>query len=82
MHESPIHVTSPASPIIRPTLSATRSVAKSSAPLRRREKLSISNLRLHLPEDLAFLAGEHLAGRLDQLAGVAGIKSSEIVQTS
>jgi exopolyphosphatase/guanosine-5'-triphosphate,3'-diphosphate pyrophosphatase len=38
-------------------------------------------LRLHLPEDLAFLAGEHLAGRLDQLAGVAGIKSSEIVTT-
>jgi len=38
-----------------------------------------SRLRLHLPEDLAFLAGEHLAGRLDQLAGVAGIKSSEVV---
>ena len=38
-----------------------------------------NRLRLHLPEDLAFLAGEHLAGRLDQLAGVAGIKSSEIV---
>ena len=36
-------------------------------------------LRLHLPHDLAFLAGEHLEGRLDQLAGVAGIKSSEIV---
>lgn len=36
-------------------------------------------LRLHLPQDLAFLAGEHLEGRLDQLAGVAGIKSSEIV---
>jgi exopolyphosphatase/guanosine-5'-triphosphate,3'-diphosphate pyrophosphatase len=41
-----------------------------------------NRLRLHLPEDLAFLAGEHLAGRLDQLAGVAGIKSSEIAQTS
>jgi exopolyphosphatase/guanosine-5'-triphosphate,3'-diphosphate pyrophosphatase len=38
-----------------------------------------SRLRLHLPDDLAFLSGEHLAGRLDQLAGVAGIKSSEIV---
>jgi exopolyphosphatase/guanosine-5'-triphosphate,3'-diphosphate pyrophosphatase len=36
-------------------------------------------LRLHLPSDLAFLAGEHLEGRLDQLAGVAGIKASEIV---
>lgn len=36
-------------------------------------------LRLHLPQDLAFLAGEHLQGRLDQLAGVAGIKGSEIV---
>ena len=36
-------------------------------------------LRLHLASDLAFLAGEHLEGRLDQLAGVAGIKSSEIV---
>jgi exopolyphosphatase/guanosine-5'-triphosphate,3'-diphosphate pyrophosphatase len=36
-------------------------------------------LRLHLPEDLAFLAGEHLAGRLEQLAGVAGIKNAEIV---
>ncbi len=36
-------------------------------------------LRLHLPHDLAFLAGEHLEGRLEQLAGVAGIKSSEIV---
>ena len=38
-----------------------------------------NRLKLHLPEDLAFLAGEHLAGRLDQLAGVAGIKSAEIV---
>ena len=36
-------------------------------------------LRLHLSADLAFLAGEHLEGRLDQLAGVAGIKNSEIV---
>ncbi len=41
--------------------------------------LEASKLRLHLPEDLAFLAGEHLEGRLDQLAGVAGIKASEII---
>lgn len=38
-----------------------------------------STLRLHLPEDLAFLSGEYLQGRLDQLAGVAGIKASELV---
>ncbi len=46
-----------------------------------RTRFSLHNgrLRLHLPQDLAFLAGEHLEGRLDQLAGVAGIKSSEIV---
>lgn len=36
-------------------------------------------LRLYLPEDLAFLDGEHLRGRLDQLAGVAGIKHTRIV---
>lgn len=36
-------------------------------------------LVLRLPEDLAFLSGEHLAGRLDQLAGVVGIKSTGIV---
>ncbi len=41
--------------------------------------LDNGTLRLHLPHDLAFLSGEHLEGRLDQLAGVAGIKSSEIV---
>ena len=35
-------------------------------------------LILQLPSDLAFLAGEHLAGRLDQLAGAAGIKSTGI----
>jgi len=33
-------------------------------------------LVLHLPDDLAFLAGDHLAGRLDQLAGVAGVKTT------
>lgn len=36
-------------------------------------------LQLHLPQDLAFLDGEHLQGRLDQLAGVAGIKSARVV---
>jgi len=41
--------------------------------------LEMGKLRLHLAPDLAFLAGEHLEGRLDQLAGVAGIKASEIV---
>jgi len=41
--------------------------------------LKNGTLVLHLPPDLAFLSGEHLEGRLDQLAGVAGIKSSEIV---
>ncbi|MEO6013775.1 MAG: Ppx/GppA phosphatase family protein [Devosia sp.] len=46
---------------------------------RARFSLDGGRLRLHLPTDLAFLAGEHLEGRLDQLAGVAGIKSSEIV---
>jgi exopolyphosphatase/guanosine-5'-triphosphate,3'-diphosphate pyrophosphatase len=46
-----------------------------------RTRFSLENgkLRLHLPPDLAFLSGEHLEGRLDQLAGVAGIKASEIV---
>lgn len=36
-------------------------------------------LRLHLPTDLAFLDGEHLRGRLDQLAGVAGIKLTDVM---
>jgi exopolyphosphatase/guanosine-5'-triphosphate,3'-diphosphate pyrophosphatase len=46
-----------------------------------RTKFSLvgGKLTLHLPKDLAFLAGEHLQGRLDQLAGVAGIKNSTIV---
>jgi len=46
-----------------------------------RAHFSLENgtLVLHLPPDLAFLSGEHLEGRLDQLAGAAGIKSSEIV---
>jgi exopolyphosphatase/guanosine-5'-triphosphate,3'-diphosphate pyrophosphatase len=46
---------------------------------RARFTLDGGTLVLHLPADLAFLSGEHLEGRLDQLAGVAGIKSSEIV---
>ena len=36
-------------------------------------------LKLFLPQDLAFLDGEHLRSRLDQLAGVAGIKSTDVV---
>jgi len=35
-------------------------------------------LVLHLPEDLAFLDGEHLRGRLAQLAGVAAIEATEV----
>jgi exopolyphosphatase/guanosine-5'-triphosphate,3'-diphosphate pyrophosphatase len=35
-------------------------------------------LSLVLPTDLAFLDGEHLRGRLEQLAGVAGFKSSTV----
>jgi exopolyphosphatase/guanosine-5'-triphosphate,3'-diphosphate pyrophosphatase len=35
-------------------------------------------LRLHLPQDLAFLDGEHLRGRLDQLAGVSGFRSTDV----
>ena len=46
---------------------------------RARFSLAGNRLCLHLPQDLAFLAGEHLQGRLDQLAGVAGIKHSEVV---
>jgi exopolyphosphatase / guanosine-5'-triphosphate,3'-diphosphate pyrophosphatase len=46
---------------------------------RTRFSLADGRLRLHLPHDLAFLSGEHIEGRLDQLAGVAGIKGSEIV---
>lgn len=36
-------------------------------------------LELHLPIELAFLDGEHLRGRLEQLAGVAGVKGSRVV---
>ncbi|MDC9826134.1 Ppx/GppA phosphatase family protein [Devosia sp. ZB163] len=46
-----------------------------------RVRFSVANaiLTLHLPPDLAFLDGEHLRGRLDQLAGVAGFKLSDVV---
>ncbi len=36
-------------------------------------------LRLHLAPELAFLDGEHLRSRLEQLAGVAGVKGTEVV---
>lgn len=36
-------------------------------------------LVLRLPGDLAFLAGDHLQGRLDQLAGAAGFSKTGIV---
>ena len=42
---------------------------------RTRFSLEKTRLRLHLPLDLAFLDGEHLAGRLEQLGGVMGIKT-------
>ena len=46
-----------------------------------RTKFELINGRLvlQLPGDLAFLSGEHLSGRLDQLAGVAGVKATGIV---
>ncbi|HEV7276388.1 MAG TPA: Ppx/GppA phosphatase family protein [Devosiaceae bacterium] len=40
--------------------------------------MEAEKLILQLPEDLAFLDGEHLRSRLDQLAGVAGIKTTEV----
>jgi exopolyphosphatase/guanosine-5'-triphosphate,3'-diphosphate pyrophosphatase len=40
--------------------------------------LDEGTLVLQLPTDLAFLDGEHLRGRLDQLAGVAGIEATEV----
>jgi exopolyphosphatase/guanosine-5'-triphosphate,3'-diphosphate pyrophosphatase len=46
---------------------------------RARFSMESNRLRLHLPADLEFLSGEHLQGRLDQLAGVAGVKESEIL---
>jgi exopolyphosphatase/guanosine-5'-triphosphate,3'-diphosphate pyrophosphatase len=47
--------------------------------LRTRFDLIDGRLVLQLPNDLAFLAGDHLQGRLDQLAGVAGVKLTGIV---
>ena len=37
-----------------------------------------NKLSLILPGDLAFLDGEHLQGRLEQFAGVAGFKNSAV----
>lgn len=37
-----------------------------------------NTLSLVLPPDLAFLDGEHLRGRLEQLAGVSGFKNSAV----
>ncbi|RUT32817.1 Ppx/GppA family phosphatase [Arsenicitalea aurantiaca] len=46
---------------------------------RARFTLLDKTLTLHLPADLAFLDGEHLRGRLDQLGNVAsGVKSTSI----
>ncbi len=42
-------------------------------------ELVANRLILRLPGDLAFLAGDHLQGRLDQLAGVASIPKTGIV---
>lgn len=43
-----------------------------------RFEVSGNTLSLILPADLAFLDGEHLQGRLDQFAGVAGIKNAKV----
>ncbi len=43
-----------------------------------RIEASTGLLSLILPTDLTFLDGEHLRGRLDQLAGLAGYKNSEV----
>lgn len=45
-------------------------------------ELDKGTLRLILPPDLAFLDGEHLRARLDQLAGVAGARASDVVQST
>ena len=44
-----------------------------------RFEISGQTVQLVLPADLAFLDGEHLQGRLDQFAGVAGFKSSAVL---
>jgi exopolyphosphatase/guanosine-5'-triphosphate,3'-diphosphate pyrophosphatase len=43
-----------------------------------RFELAGNKLSLVLPGDLAFLDGEHLQGRLDQFAGLAGFKNSVV----
>ncbi|MBU1335177.1 MAG: Ppx/GppA family phosphatase [Alphaproteobacteria bacterium] len=43
-----------------------------------RFEIAGNSLSLVLPADLAFLDGEHLQGRLDQFAGVAGFKTSDV----
>ena len=43
-----------------------------------RFEVSAGSMSLVLPDDLAFLDGEHLRGRLEQLAGVAGFKGSTV----
>lgn len=43
-----------------------------------RFEIAGNTLSLVLPADLAFLDGEHLQGRLDQFAGVAGFKTSDV----
>jgi exopolyphosphatase/guanosine-5'-triphosphate,3'-diphosphate pyrophosphatase len=45
---------------------------------RTRFELSGGTLMLLLPADLAFLDGEHLRGRLSQLASTAGFKDSTV----
>jgi len=46
---------------------------------RARFSMDSKRLRLHLPADLEFLAGEHLQARLDQLASTAGIREAVIL---
>jgi exopolyphosphatase/guanosine-5'-triphosphate,3'-diphosphate pyrophosphatase len=43
-----------------------------------RFEVTAGAMSLVLPGDLAFLDGEHLRGRLEQLAGVAGFKGSTV----
>ncbi|WP_323016170.1 exopolyphosphatase, partial [Devosia sp.] len=45
---------------------------------RTRFEVADNRLMLMLPADLAFLDGEHLRGRLEQMAGVAGFKLSAV----
>ena len=45
---------------------------------RTRFSMQDGTLLLHLPTDLAFLAGEHLQSRLDQLASTADIEKAII----